>query len=130
MTEADLAAEEAIIRQSLSEDEDVAARLLADLRERRGLGPVRFAALLKRNAGLRRLVEDQVTVTEPAVRQAYRLAHGPAARVRLIVMPTLRGGAGPAAAGRRGRAVRRVGGDELDRPERCTGRAALADPAG
>ena len=91
VTETNVAAEEAIVRQSLSEDEDVAARLLADLRERRGLGPVRFAALLKRNAGLRRLVEGQFTVTDPAVRQAYRLAHGPAARVRLIVTPTLRG---------------------------------------
>ncbi len=89
VTDDDLAAEEAIVRRGLSDDEDTAARLLADLRQGRGLGPTRFAALLRRNAGLRKLVAGQVTVSEPAVRQAYRLQHGPAARVRLIVARSL-----------------------------------------
>ena len=89
VTDDDLAAEEAIVRRGLADDEDTAARLLADLRQSRGLGPTRFAALLRRNAGLRKLVAEQVTVSEPAVRQAYRLQHGPAARVRLIVARSL-----------------------------------------
>ncbi len=89
VTDAMLDAERAVVAQTLSDDPDQAARMLRDLRERRGLGETRFEALIRRNAGLRALVAGRVTVTQPALRQAYRLRHGPATRVRLIVTDTL-----------------------------------------
>lgn len=89
LTPAMLEAERAILSRTLDEDEDQSARLLAELRDRRGLGEARFAALLRRNAGLRLLVADRVEVTEPALRQAYRLAYGPSFRVRLIIAASL-----------------------------------------
>ncbi len=80
-----LADEKTIILKTQSDDPDTAARLLEELRSVRGLGPVRFESLLRRNAGLRMLIEDQVEVTEAAVKQAYLLRYGPKYRVRLIV---------------------------------------------
>lgn len=81
--------EKQIISQTLSDDPDEAARLLRSLREQRGLGEQRFEALLRRNAGLRFLVRERVTVTDAAVEQAYRLAYGPAVRVRLLMTNSL-----------------------------------------
>lgn len=89
LTEADLAAERELVLAALSEDEDQAARLLRELRQRRGLGEQRFAAMLRRNAGLRRLVQGQVKVTDEALRQAYDLAHGPRYQARLILVDNL-----------------------------------------
>lgn len=89
VTPAMIDAERAILSQTLDEDPDQAARLLRELRQRRGLGEVRFAGFLHRNAGLRALVADRVTVAEPAVRQAYRLTYGPSSRVRLLMAESL-----------------------------------------
>ena len=130
VTDDDLAAEEVIVRRGLSDDEDTAARLLADLRQGRGLGPTRFAALLRRNAGLRKLVAEQVTVSEPAVRQAYRLQHGPAARVRLIVARSLLDARNLPPPPRRRRALRRARRARFHGCECRAGWPALADPAG
>ncbi len=58
------------------------------VRRERGLGPVRLAALLRRNAMLRALVQPRVSVSEGAVEQAYRLRHGESFRARVIVCPT------------------------------------------
>ncbi|MEM1447263.1 MAG: peptidylprolyl isomerase [Planctomycetota bacterium] len=90
LTQADLDAERAVLLATLSDDADDAARLLGELRGRRGWGPTRFEALLRRNAGLRALVAERVEVSDQAVQQAYRLQHGPSARVRLIVAESLR----------------------------------------
>jgi len=89
VTDAAIAAERAIVSRTLADDPDQAARLLNELRQRRGLGTHRFAALLRRNAGLRMLIADRITVTDAAVAQAYRLRYGPSSRVRLIVTPSL-----------------------------------------
>lgn len=77
--------ERRLIARTLSDDPDTAARLLAELRDARGLGKHRFEAMLRRNAGLRLLIADDVAVTEAAVKQAYLLRHGPRYRVRLLV---------------------------------------------
>ena len=90
LTQADLDAERAVLLATLSDDADDAARLLGELRGRRGWGPTRFEALLRRNAGLRALVAQRGEVTDQAVQQAYRLQHGPSARGRLIVAESLR----------------------------------------
>ncbi|MEM6458393.1 MAG: peptidylprolyl isomerase [Planctomycetota bacterium] len=85
----EIAAERRRIAASLADDEDTAARLLDELRRRRGWGPTRFDALLRRNAGLRALVADRVTVTDAAVRREHRLRFGPAYRVRLLMVRSL-----------------------------------------
>ncbi|MEM7624762.1 MAG: peptidyl-prolyl cis-trans isomerase [Planctomycetota bacterium] len=82
--------ERRLILRSLADDPDEAARLLRELRTRRGWGDQRFADLLERNAGLRAMVADQVTVTDGAVQREYRLRYGPATRVRLITVSSLR----------------------------------------
>jgi len=70
---------------TLSADADEAARLLKQLRAGRGLDTKRFDAMLRRNAGLRALVREQVTINNAAIKQAYQLRYGPRYRVRLIV---------------------------------------------
>lgn len=84
-----LEAEQSRLLDRLAPDADDAARLLAELRDRRNLGPVRFAALLRRNAALRALVGDAVTVSEAQVRAAFDVAHGPRRQVRLMILPDL-----------------------------------------
>lgn len=65
--------------------EDEANLLISEVRRRRGLGPVRFASLLRRNAMLRALVRDRVEVWPDQVELAWRVRHGERVRVRLIV---------------------------------------------
>ena len=86
---AGIEAEQQMLLQQLSSDPEEAARLLARLRDRRALGPVRYASLLRRNAGLRMLVAEGVRVTPEDVRAAFDRAHGPRRQVRLIVVPEL-----------------------------------------
>ncbi|MCC7388184.1 MAG: peptidylprolyl isomerase [Phycisphaerales bacterium] len=72
--------------------------LVYQVRQRRGLGPIRFESLLKRNAMLRALVRERVAVREEQVQLAWRVQHAERLRVRLIVTPTER--EAQAAAGR------------------------------
>lgn len=57
------------------------------VRQARGLGPSRFKALIERNAGLRRLVRDEVQVSDADVRTELSVRYGPRTRVRIIVTP-------------------------------------------
>lgn len=70
----------------MAADATEAGRLLARLRASRGLGDARFAALLRRNATLRALVAEQVTVTPGALDQAYAMRYGERSRARLITV--------------------------------------------
>ena len=79
-------AEHRSVLESFSSDEDEAARLLRELRQRRGLGEQRFEAFLRRNAALRKLVSQRVEIEEDAVRHEYRLRHGERYRVRVLVV--------------------------------------------
>ncbi|MDQ7013207.1 MAG: peptidyl-prolyl cis-trans isomerase [Planctomycetota bacterium] len=65
------------------------AALVAEVRQRRGLGPERFAALLRRNAQLRAMVRDSIEITPEQVELAWRVQHGERVRVRLIVVSTM-----------------------------------------
>jgi parvulin-like peptidyl-prolyl isomerase len=89
LSEADIQAEKARLMSSLSQDEDQAVLLLRELRSRRGLGEQRFEQFLRRNAGLRKLVQDEIAVTPAAVRRAYAIEYGPRYEARIIVVPTL-----------------------------------------
>ena len=81
--------ERRILAQVLDPDPDQAQRLLDELRQRRGLGKYRFRQLLRRNAALRLLVQDQVEVSPAAIQQAYDLEYGPRYEARLIVVDSL-----------------------------------------
>lgn len=89
LTPADIEAEKAKLLASLDPDPDQAARLLKQMRSERGLDRDRYTAMLRRNAGLRRLVRDQITINDAAIAQAYQLRHGKRYQVRLIVADKL-----------------------------------------
>lgn len=87
LTEDELAAErERLLTALAPDDEDEAARVLRELRQQRGLGETRFQSFLRRNAGLRKLVADEVEVTDAAVRDAFNRRYGERYRARLIVV--------------------------------------------
>jgi hypothetical protein len=90
LTDPMIEAERKLVLRSLAEDENQSVVLLNQLRRRRGLGQARFQALLKRNAGLRQLVKDQVNVTDTAIRRAYQLQYGPRYEGRILVTNSAR----------------------------------------
>ena len=85
----DMLAERRVLLKALDEDENRALRLLETIRRREGLGPLRFSALLRRNAGLRKLVENNVRPNEEAIRAAWDVRHGPRRTARVFVAATL-----------------------------------------
>lgn len=89
LTPAMIEQEKADMLATLSVDPDEAARLLKVMRSRRGLGEVRFAAMLRRNAGLRLLTKDDVELAPALLHQAFEVQHGKRYRVRIIVTDTL-----------------------------------------
>ncbi len=90
LTGADVAAELSALSESLSDDPDEAARLLNELRRRRGLGDDRFDRLLRRNAMLRQLVADEVAVSDAQAQRLYDRRYGPRYRVRLFTADSAR----------------------------------------
>jgi parvulin-like peptidyl-prolyl isomerase len=83
-------AERRLLAESLGADNaDEAARLVQEIRRRRGLGEARFTALLWRNAAMRALVEGRVEVTPEAIERAYRLTYGERYHARIVTVPTL-----------------------------------------
>lgn len=89
VTDEDMLAERQVLLKALDEDENRALRLLETIRRREGLGPLRFSALLRRNAGLRKLVENDVRPNEQAIRAAWDVRHGPRRTARVFVATTL-----------------------------------------
>ena len=66
-----------------------AAQLIAQIREQRGLGEARYAALIRRNAMLRALVGETSEPSEAEVRRAYDALYGERRVARLITVSTL-----------------------------------------
>ncbi len=64
---------------------DQAERLLDRVRASRGLGPIRFDELLTRNAKLRTLVRDQITITPELLEREVMVQTLPRIRIRLLV---------------------------------------------
>jgi hypothetical protein len=85
--EAGVRAEEALLMDEMASvgADQSRAEALAEIRRARGLGPVRYEALLRRNALLRAMVRDEAAPTEAERRLAKELAFGQAFRVRLFV---------------------------------------------
>lgn len=85
--EADIERERRLLMETLAVEGDSFAteQLVERVRERRGLGPQRFGAMLRRNAMLRALIADRVEVRPDQVELAWRVRHGERVRVRIIV---------------------------------------------
>lgn len=115
ITDALVKAEDALLRRAIILDArmtaDQAERAVIDLRRREGLGPKRYADLLRRNAKLRALARatlaERLRVSDDEARAAAELATGPRARARIIVVDSDR-----AAANVREQIVARVGAGE------------------
>lgn len=85
-----------------------AASALARVRRERGLGPARFAAMLRRSAMLRALVQPRVNINDAALNQAYALRYGERLRARVITVPTAREASAAVSRVRAGEAFSRV----------------------
>jgi len=82
-------AERELLRTSLDTDPNRATILLEEIRERQGLGPTRFPALLRRNAALRALAQRELDITEAALAAQHDVLHGPRRRARIATVPSL-----------------------------------------
>jgi parvulin-like peptidyl-prolyl isomerase len=78
-----------LLLETLDADRERALDLLAGLRARQGLGPVRFEALLRRNAGLRAIVARSVQLDQAGLDSMYDLRHGPKRVARVAVLASL-----------------------------------------
>ena len=65
--DADVARERQALLDSLDDDGGQAVRLVRELRKRRSLGSRRFDNLMRRNAGLRMLVRDDVDISDSII---------------------------------------------------------------
>jgi parvulin-like peptidyl-prolyl isomerase len=85
--ETEIRAEENALLDELNEigagDDRMA--VLDQIRRARGLGPVRYESLLRRNAALRAVVRAESAPTAEEIELARRLSFGPTLRVRLFV---------------------------------------------
>jgi len=97
ITARELAAERDLLAQAFAitgaapgRDRAAGERVLAQVRRERGLGEVRFAALLRRTAMMRRLVQPEVAVTPGAIQLAYEIRYGERFRVRLMTVGSAR----------------------------------------
>lgn len=86
ITQDQIHAERSDFVKSLHDNPQVAEQLLAQLRQREGLGQHRFEDFLFRQAALRHLVQGQVNVTEAAIKQAYELKFGPTSVIQIIML--------------------------------------------
>jgi parvulin-like peptidyl-prolyl isomerase len=90
LTDADVEAE----RQRLSDrlmpngTEEESAEIMRRVLEGRGLGPVRLGALLRRNAGMRKLIADEAVPSIDMIELAFKVRFGPQLHTRMISTAT------------------------------------------
>lgn len=96
LTQADLENERAELARALGASGSGAdpEQLVDSVRRARGLGPERFALMVRRTAALRKLVSSEVTVADAEVALAHQVRHGPRRRVRMLMSATEREAAG------------------------------------
>lgn len=94
ITEADATAERdallAVLASEVGLDPDATARIEQAVRNARGLGPERWDRLLRRSAGLRALVRDEVDTSDAALRLAHAERTTPTVIARVIEVPDQR----------------------------------------
>ncbi|MEN0020232.1 MAG: peptidyl-prolyl cis-trans isomerase [Planctomycetota bacterium] len=90
VTRADINREQDLLVRSIAADASLdrgeAQRVAETIRRNRGLGPDRFARLLRRNALLRALVQPEIEIGEDELRTAYEVLHGERYVVRVLVV--------------------------------------------
>lgn len=74
------------LRDEAGASDEQAGVLLERVRRSRGLGPVRFEALLRRNAGLRALVGELPAPEAADVKRAMAIEFGPRCRARVLTV--------------------------------------------
>lgn len=114
-------AERGLLRASLAEDPDRAEELLQRIRDRQGLGPRRFEALLRRNALLRAMVSDEVEIDAAALERIHDVRHGPRRRSRLLAAASLPDASAAAARLERGETFAAIAFDASLDPSRDAG---------
>ncbi len=97
VTDADIERERERLTASYGSDEQ-GQEIVRQIFDARQLGPHRLPALLRRNAGLRKLIDQPPEATAEAVRTAYAVRHGPKRRVRLALLGSAREAAAARAA--------------------------------
>ena len=80
----------AVLRQNVAGRGATTEAVVADMRRALGLGPKRFEATLARNAKLRALVRERVTITPEDIQLAHQINHGQRHRIRLITTASQR----------------------------------------
>lgn len=85
ITEGDIQKERELLLSTLSQDANEAIRLLDELRQRQRLGNVRFRSLLKRNALLRVLIQEEIGITDAEVARTFEYIHGEKRQARIII---------------------------------------------
>jgi foldase protein PrsA len=86
LSEEQVKREEKLMLDGLDVDINQAQRVLSELRERRGLGPVRFKQMLYRNAALRALVAVPAELSDLALRQEFEVLYGTRYEIRIITV--------------------------------------------
>ena len=90
----DIEAEQQAFAQTLTDEAKLspeqALGVIESMRKSRGLGPVRFADLLARNAKLRVLARPKVEVSDAEIEQSLAAEFGPRLRIRMITVPSQR----------------------------------------
>lgn len=91
LTEQDVEKEKAtylalLKRGSNAKNDDEATRTLDRIRRQNGWGPRRYQLLMRRNAGLRKLIEGQGVVTEEMIQEAFVQRYGEKILVRMIMV--------------------------------------------
>ncbi len=108
------------------------------VRRARGLGDRRFEALVRRNASLRLLVQDEVRIDEANIQLTYAIRHGPKLFLRLITVNTQAEAQAaraqlatdePDLAGRFSRLAQRISTDSTGRAGGVLGLVSPADPS-
>lgn len=88
VTDEDIEAERAKLRTRLapSADDETANEIMGRVLDRRGIGPNRLGSLLKRNAGMRKLIAADAEPTAEMLDLAHRIRYGRQMETRMIVV--------------------------------------------
>lgn len=86
--EAELRQERDLLNEEIGTSDT--ANVLGQIRRQRGLGPQGFDALIRRNAMLRALTRESVSVEPRELELAERIRHGARKSARILVTPTER----------------------------------------
>ena len=86
LSDAQIAQERNVLIRTMAADPDRAERMLREIRLEDGLGPKRFAALLRRTALLRAMVQEDVRLSAALIRSVWDAKHGPKRTSQIIAL--------------------------------------------